>query len=166
MTYGSDYKFSVRCSTCGALINTSTNIDELDVIELPDEFVEPVEITYPQSEDVIGLRLLRSGDIDKIDSESTKIKLKSPEYVGDPAYLLRFEYQIATINGEKPTKMDLKKYVQSITGRDSAYHQHQYGKIAGAGIVNQVSIECPECGSVDTYMLPFNGEFFRPTYDE
>lgn len=168
VTYGPDYKITLRCPHCGDIIDTTVNLDNLEVKAVPDDFVEPFEIgPLPMSKDVLECRILSSNDFMNIEREAKRIKNKNPNYVGDPEFILGYQYKIEKINGEELPPFKVQGYIEKMNARDLRYFDSKYNKIAeGYGINNISTQTCPHCGKDFNFVLPINDEFFRPTYDD
>lgn len=163
ITYGPQYMIEASCSKCGKRFTAVADLDSLKVTTLDDDYESKLSFTLPQSGDEIKIKFIQAKEVDEISEESARILSRSPEYYGDPEYLLLMEHQIDTVNGAKLTKMDLSKYVATMTGRDSAYFHRKVDQLGKYGIVESVSLSCEHCAGVDEYNLPFTGEFFRPS---
>lgn len=163
ITYGPDYNVQTQCSNCSKMINTTVNLDDLKVMSLSPEDAEPRVITLPYSKDEIGLRYLRASEVDEMAAEADRIMSKSPDYYGDPSYLIEMEHKIATVNGKELSSVDKKNYVNSMIGRDSAYF-HQKSDESTHGLITAVEIVCPHCNETHKFGLPLTSEFFRPVY--
>lgn len=168
VTYGADYKVSLKCPHCGKKINLTINLDELEVNEATEDSSTIFELPpLPNSGDVLECKVLTASDTIEIDKEAEKILNKYPDYVGDPKYILDFVYKIVSINGEKLPTFKVQNYVESLTARDSAFISSKYNKyVNGIGMNILVSKDCTECGEGIEFGLPMTSEFFRPTFDD
>ena len=60
----------------------------------------------------------------------------------------------------------IKSYVEKMPAMDSAYLKQAYDKAIGnVGMSPICHEECPHCNEEMFFNLPFNSEFFRPTFD-
>lgn len=165
VTYGPEYKIEVQCPVCGAINKIIVNLDDLVCNEIDDTNVEPIVIgPLPRSSDTIECRYLSARDIDEIAQKSRQIRKKNPDYEGDPAYLLRLQRMILKINGESVEPHKLEKYVEQMPALDSRYLLNKYDSVK-LGLDLSLVHTCTECDSEFSYILPFNDEFFRPTFD-
>lgn len=167
VSYGHIYKVNVTCPNCGHQTVCSVDLDNLKVNYLGDDDTEPFKIgPLPRSGDTLECRYLRV--IDQINNEkrAKEIKRTTPNYDGDPTYVLSKSARIVSINGEEVTPIEAEMYVEAMQAMDSAYFDQAYNKI-----VNKVGMDmsctdfCEECGEELVFDLPFNSEFFRPTFD-
>lgn len=167
VSYGPIYKVSHRCPHCGATTTSKVNLDNLEVKYLDEDYTEPFDIgPLPRSGDTLGCRHLRISDMINNEKMSKEILRKNPQYVGDPQYILNLASQITTINGENKTPAEIKMYVEKMQALDTAYLEQAYKrKTDGLGLQTVITEACSECGEETTFGLPFNSEFFRPTFD-
>ena len=113
VSYGNNYKVSLTCPECGKSFTTDQDLDKLNVVELPEEFSEPYDIgKLPRSKKKIGIKLLRTKEIDEIAREADAIKKKYPDAKGDETYPLRLQKQIVLIDGEHVVDSIKAKFVQ------------------------------------------------------
>lgn len=167
VSYGPTYKVQVTCPHCGKVTTCKVDLDSLKVNYLEEEASEPFDIgPLPRSKDTLQCRYLRVIDSINIERKAKEILKKYPEYVGDPSYILNRAAQIVSINGEEMNPIDVQKYVEEMNAMDSAYFRQAYDKIVEkVGMSTECSDICSECGEELLFDLPFNSEFFRPTFD-
>lgn len=167
VSYGPIYKVKVTCPDCGKEVICKINLDDLKVNYLPEDFTEPFEVgPLPRSEDTLKCKLLRVSDSMKIDKKAQEILKKSPDYQGDPSYILRIASQIIGINDEILPSKEIEIYVENMSAMDSAYLQQVINsKIDSIGLDTECHDVCTSCGAELVFNLPFNSEFFRPTFD-
>lgn len=167
VSYGPTYKVNVTCPHCNHQDTYKVNLDELEVNYLSDEFKEPFTVgPLPRSGDTLECRFLRVIDSINNEKKAKEILRKSPDYMGDPLYILNRVSQIVSINGEEKTPIEIQMYVEGMSAMDSAYFSQIYNKITeGVGMKTVCTDYCSSCGEELVFNLPFNSEFFRPTYD-
>lgn len=168
VSYGPTYKVSVTCPHCGKSEVIKVNLDDLKVNYLSDEFKEPFTIgPLPRSQDTLECRFLRVSDLINNEKKAKDILSRTPNYVGDPSYILNRVSQIVKINGEEKTPPEIQKYVEEMPAMDSAYFSQAYDKVTSdVGLVTFCEgITCSSCEGELKFNLPLNSEFFRPTFD-
>lgn len=167
ITYGPDYKLHLTCPHCGKEFDITLDLDELECTEIPEDFEEPFEIgPLPISGDILTCKILNIQEYLDIIKEAKRIKNKNPNYVGDPEFILNYQYQIIAINGKDDLKpFEKRQYVESMHARDLRYLDSNYvDKTAGYGLDTAIFELCPHCEGEITFDLPVTEEFFRPTY--
>lgn len=167
VSYGPTYKVSVRCPHCGKQVICKVNLDNLDVDYLEDEAKEPIMIgPLPRSGDTLECKFLRVKDLMYNDKKSKDILRRYPEYEGDPNYILEKTSRITAVQGKEYNPGEIQLYVEQMSAMDSAYFDQAYSKLTSkVGMQTTCHEECPECGEIIDFELPFNSEFFRPTFD-
>lgn len=167
VTYGPEYKVSLRCPNCGRLHDITVNLDDIETKYLEDDetFEEPFEIgPLPVSKDVIGAKIMSMKDTIDVEKEAKKILQKFPDYVGEPEFILNYQKRIVTVNGKEIPPHEIQAYVEGMNAKDMRYFDSYYAKYAadlGMDLIMQQ--EC-NCGEIFDYRLPINSEFFRPEY--
>ena len=168
VSYGANYKVSVTCPHCRQKMISNVNLDELKVTYLDDKFCEPIEIgPLPRSGDTLQCKYLRVSDFINNEKRAKDILRDHPDYDGDPLYILNKASQIVAINGERKSPIEIQMYVEKMPALDSAYLEQAYQHFAGgkAGMEMSCRDTCSHCGEELLFDLPFNSEFFRPTFD-
>lgn len=165
VTYGHDYKPTIRCPHCKNIIQPTIDLDELKCVGLDKKYIEPYNIgELPFKGDSIGLRILTARDVDEISRRADAIKKNFPDALGDQSYAIRLAMMISTVNGEKMDIDSLEDYVDGLMARDSNYITQKYDKIK-FGLDTLCSVECSHCGKTVDFALPIDNEFFRPAID-
>lgn len=167
VSYGPIYKVHLTCPHCGKQQVVNLNLDDLKVDYLSDTAKEPFEIgPLPRSGDTLSCRHLRVYDAINNERRAKDILKKSPEYVGDPSYILNIASKIDAINGNPVTQVEAQLYAEKLSALDSAYFHQAYDKIVGdVGLDSVCTDICANCGEEVTFGLPMDSEFFRPTFD-
>lgn len=164
ITYGSDYHVGIICPHCGRTNELVINLDELEV-KLADDLVEPFEFTLPRSGDVVEFKILSSDDYSNIRRDAARIRAKMPDYVGDPEYMLTYQYKITKVNGDTLIPGKLQQFVENMLASDASKFDLEYDRIASSFGMNTTVVDvCNNCGNDFTYNIPVTSEFFRPTH--
>lgn len=167
VSYGPTYKVQVTCPHCRKQSTIPVDLDSLEVNYLSEDVKEPFKIgPLPRSKDVIECRFMRVSDSINNEKKVKDTLAKSPDYVGDPSYIFNLVSKIVSVNGEQKTPIELQMYVEEMQAMDSSYLNQAYNKFVGdVGMKTICHETCPSCGESIEFDLPFNSEFFRPTFD-
>lgn len=166
VTYGPEYKISVRCNTCGEIFDTTINLDELPVKEYTEEYDKARVRALPVSGDTVELRYQTPRDLDSIESKKISLKKQFPE-MADPTLMLNIESVIKTINGQVYDQVGLREYVKKMPLRDSNVILSAANLLnSEIGISTIIDLDCPLCGDKISTAFKFTNEFFRPEMDE
>lgn len=167
VTYGHNYKVTVTCPKCGKKTICNVDLDTLEVKYLPEDFIEPFKVgPLPRSGDTLECRFLRVIDQISNEKKAKEILRKTPDYEGDPGPLLTLASSIISINGEEKTPLETQLYVEKMDALDSSYVSQYYDFVSEkVGMDMTCQDICSSCGEELIFDLPFNREFFRPTFN-
>lgn len=167
VTYGPIYKVQVTCPHCGKQVTIPVDLDKLEIKYLSEEFNEPFKIgPLPRSKDVLECRFLRVIDSINNEKKTKDTLLKTPDYIGNPEHIFNMVSKIVSVNGEQKSPIELQMYVEEMQALDSVYLNQAYAKVVNeVGMKTLCKEECTSCGEEIVFDLPFNSEFFRPTFD-
>jgi hypothetical protein len=158
--YGSNYGFQYKCPNCGVQCRESVDIQELEIIELEDDAIEPFEVELPNG-DTIGFRLLRGKDELDVEKYVNKVYKKGSP-LGDPGYKYRMAKQIVSISGKDVSSIkEAQDYVTKMTARDSLAFRRKIDEIEPK-FDFEIYVTCKKCGNEEDIMLPFGKEFLDP----
>lgn len=174
-SYGDDYSFLLKCSSCKFQWRPTIGIlKDLNVIKLDDSVQEPFTVVLPYSGDEVTYRLLRGKDEEDIDRRVDKIfKAKSRgaklekggvlanKKIVDPSYKLRLAKHILTVNGQELEFDDAVSWFSKIKGPDSLELRRSIDS-NDPRIDMNISLECPRCDSINETFLPFTPELVSP----
>jgi len=171
-SYGAEYSFPITCELCNFDFAETINISEdLEVTRLEDDVEEPFHIILPWSQKEVGFHLLRGKEEAKITSYTRRVlgrrrQKRVAKLEGDPAFTYRVAIAIDTLDGIDVSGEDLidrkVQFVESLVGADSDALQSAVAN-SDSGIDTEMDIRCPNCRRVNTIIMPFTAEFFRPS---
>lgn len=165
LTFGSTYVQEVECPECGFKQETEIDINEMNITYLEsDGLDEKLLVKLPVNGDELQLKLLSSGDINRLDKQvknkTTKGKILDPEAY---EFTIKLMETILTKNGEDFESFeDKRNYVDTLNLKDLVAIQNTLNKIE-FGLDPSVVITCNKCNEdveVNGLICP---EFFRPT---
>lgn len=142
ISYGDDYQTNIICPSCKAENPTTIKISELNVNPVPDDFVDPVEVTLPGIQKKIKIKRPRVKD-EKIFAEGSLLD-----------NLWRF---VIDIDGHTD-KAVIAKVIERLPIRDSRTIINAMK--TDYGIDTRVKLGCNECGEVSVVDLPIDANFF------
>lgn len=168
VTYGSEYKSTSRCPFCGTDNNHTIDLEQdLKITPFdPEIFEKYSEITLPQSKHVIKLRMQSPRILDDITLRAKEIRKKSPEYVGDPAFLVTLENLIETVDGKEYEDFHLEPFLRKLPMRDTNVIIKAAQKLnTSFGIDSELHPTCSYCGLDYRSSFRITSEFFGPSLD-
>lgn len=176
-SYGDDYSFPMRCSSCKFQFRHTISImNDLEVIELEDNAKEPFEITLPHSGDKVEYRLLRGKDEEDIDRRLDRIykarargaklgrgsKLPDDFKKGyDPSYKFRLAKHVVTVNGQEMDFDKALEWIGTLKAPDSLAFRRSIDD-NDPRIDVRISLDCPKCDYLIETTLPFTPELVSP----
>jgi len=144
ISYGDKYIIEANCTECSAENRLNLLISEIPVEYAADEFSEPMEITLPDSDQVVTY---------------VKPRAKDEPYVEDMATLTENLWRFALSIGAHTDKKILRKFFEKTTVRDIAFFRESISK-SHYGFTKKIAFDCASCGETIETFVPFNESFF------
>lgn len=164
VTYGSDYKMSVRCPVCGKEFETTCNLDSLAPIVYDGDIEKLKTITLPATKKVIRLKLQTPRTLDNIAKRKKDIIKKNPEMTVDPGFMLTLTSIIDTIDDEKLDDVKLELFVRRLPMKDANFLMQSAVKLnESVGLNTDFECKCPSCGFEMLSTFRITPEFFGPS---
>ncbi len=160
ISYGNTYDITVHCDNCNKKVDVNIDLDSLKLDNLQEDFVEPIEVILPVSQQRVGIRLLRQKDIYKIQEKAASLRKKFPQG-GNHLYFQQMLSLVDNIDGKKLSDAEKEAVVGEWIGRDSAYFNQKVDEIEIGYDLKQTEV-CPFCGEEIEFVLPIEASFFRP----
>lgn len=165
VTYGEDYKVSLRCPECGEVIETVAQLGQLDVKEFDEEKVKELQtFTLPKSNRVITLNFLSPRMVEEMEAKVKDMKRRYKNVTIDFETLVRLLTNIDLVDGEKKSETELDNIVTNLPALDLQKILNNIDMLnQQVGLDNILYLTCPKCGGEVTTFFRFGPEFFRPT---
>lgn len=165
VTYGEDYKVSLRCPSCGDVIETVAKLGQLEVKEFNEEEVNSLQtFTLPKSGRMISLNFLSPRMVEEMEVKVKDMKRRYKNATIDFETLVRLLVNIDLVDGEKKTETEMEKIITDLPALDLQKILNNIDKLnQQIGLDNILYLTCPNCGDEVTTFFRFGPEFFRPT---
>lgn len=165
VTYGEDYKVSLRCPECGEIIETVAQLGQLDVKEFDEEKVKELQtFTLPKSNRIITLNFLSPRMVEEMEAKVKDMKRRYKNVTIDFETLVRLLTNIDLVDGEKKSETELDNIVTNLPALDLQKILNNIDMLnQQVGLDNILYLTCPKCGGEVTTFFRFGPEFFRPT---
>lgn len=165
VTYGEDYKVSLRCPECGEIIETVAQLGQLDVKEFDEEKVKELQtFTLPKSNRIITLNFLSPRRVEEMEAKVKDMKRRYKNVTIDFETLVRLLTNIDLVDGEKKSETELDNIVTNLPALDLQKILNNIDMLnQQVGLDNILYLTCPKCGGEVTTFFRFGPEFFRPT---
>ena len=165
VTYGEDYKVSLRCPECGEVIEAVAKLDQLEVKDFNEDELNSLRtFTLPKSNQVITLNFLSPRMVEEMEAKVKDMKRRYKNATIDFDTLVRLLTNIDLVNGEKKSETELENIITNLPALDLQKHLNNIDKLnQQIGLDNILFLACPKCGEEVTTFFRFGPEFFRPT---
>lgn len=165
ISYGADYKMSVVCPFCGEEVETSANLDTLDVKEFDMSQVEEAQlVTLPKSQKMVKLKIHTPRILDEIELKTKEFKRKYKDAEMDFTDLVTLVTTIDTVDGIKLNSMDLENFILKLPAVDMLKLLRAKDKLNSIiGLDSKMYVTCSSCKEDILTFFRFGAEFFRPT---
>ena len=165
VTYGEDYKVSLRCPDCGEAIETIAKLGQLEVKEFNEDEIRNLQtFTLPKSGRMITLNFLSPRMMEEMEVKVKDMKRRYKNATIDFETLVRLVTNIDLVDGEKKSETDLENIITNLPALDLQKLLNNIDKLnQQIGLDNILYLTCPKCGEEVTTFFRFGPEFFRPT---
>lgn len=165
VTYGEDYKISLRCPECGESIETIAKLGHLNVKEFNEDEVKNLQtFSLPKSGRIVSLNFLSPRLVEEMEVKVKDMKRRYKNATIDFETLVRLLCNIDLIDGEKKSETELENIITNLPALDLQKILNNIDKLnQQIGLDNILYVTCPKCGEELTTFFRFGPEFFRPT---
>ena len=165
VTYGEDYKVSLRCPECGETIESVAKLGQLDVKEFDEAAIRELQtFSLPKSNRTITLNFLSPRMAEETEAKVKDMKRRYKNATIDFETLVRLLINIDLVDGEKKSETELENIVTNLPALDLQKILNNIDKLnQQVGLENILYITCPKCNEELTTFFRFGPEFFRPT---
>lgn len=163
VTYGPNYKMTVKCPECGEITESVANLDTLAVHEWDDSYVDKKLIILPVTSKQIELKFQTPRDLDIIAYKTKEMKKKTKQNL-DYSILFTLMSLIETVDGRKLNNIELEEFVKKLPNKDANYLINKSSELNSLiGLDNDITVKCISCGNEMTLPFRITSEFFGPT---
>ena len=165
VTYGEDYKVSLRCPECGESIDTIAKLGQLDIKEFDEEAVKNLQtFSLPKSGRIVTLKFLSPRLVEEMEVKVKDMKRRYKTATIDFETLVRLLSNVDLIDGDKKSETEMENILTSLPAMDLQKILNNLDKLnQQIGLDNVLYLTCPKCGEEITTFFRFGPEFFRPT---
>ena len=165
VTYGEDYKVSLRCPECGETIEAITKLGQLDVRDFDEDEVKNIQtFTLPKSGRIITLNFQSPRMLEEMEVKVKDMKRRYKNATIDFETLVKLLVNIDLVDGEKKSEHELETIVTGLPALDLQKILNNIDRLnRQIGLNNVLYLTCPKCSEEITTFFRFGPEFFRPT---
>ena len=166
VTYGSDYKMTVKCPVCGGVSDVNCKLDELEVFPFDESIQELMSVHLPVCDKDVELKLQTPRILDDIAKRKREIMKASPELLVDPGFMLTLQAMIKSVDGKAMNPAALENWVRKMNMRDANILMQRAVKLnESVGLNTDFTAKCKHCGAETLSTFRITGEFFGPSVD-
>jgi|TARA_R110001592_G_scaffold65278_3_gene200456 hypothetical protein len=154
----SGYTVDFDCNMCDTHSTYEFEIDNLDIIDIKDDYNPNDTLKLPQCGDELTTRQLTIAEENNVKNFQTRNRRSLTEFDED---ILTIANLIKTINGKEESLMYKYDYIVSMNpidfGKIESYLNH-----FDMGISPIMNVTCKNCGGIADVAVSFRPEFFVP----
>ena len=165
ITYGEDYKVTLRCPNCGEVIESIAKLEQLQIKDFDEEAVRNLQtFQLPKCGRTVTLNFLSPRMVEEMEVKVKDMKRRYKNATIDFETLVRLLVNIDLIDGEKKSEQDLENIVTNLPAMDLQKILNNIDKLnQQIGLENILYLSCPKCNEEVTTFFRFGPEFFRPS---
>lgn len=163
VTYGPEYKMSIKCSECGKVSDSIADLESLPISDWDPTIVEHQIITLPKTKHQIELKFQTPADLDMISYKAKETKKRTKQNI-DYTILYSIVSLIKKVDGAVLNSIDLEEFVKQLPNMDANFIVNKASEFnRKVGLDNRITVKCSECGAEMEVPFRITSEFFGPT---
>ncbi len=166
VTYGDEYKMTLRCPYCGDYIDAVAHLEELRLKEFDSAKFEAARtIILPRSGSKITLNFQTPRILDENEAYVKDMKRRFKDAEMDFTLMSTLMSAIDTIDGSAIDSVKLETFINRLPALDMTKILNAIEELNSiVGIDNSITVNCNKCGGEVLTSFRFGSEFFRPTH--
>jgi len=162
MSYGTDYKISMKCPECGGKFKSTVDISKLSFEEIPDGFVEPIEIKLEDTGYTVTSMLPRMFHTERLYEVKKAKKIREGEVdTSLTDNMLALTLGIYDDEGLEVPRADWREFFESIPTSDRAQITDETKLDSGIDKIDGLKCPYANCQEDFSGSVPITAEFFR-----
>lgn len=165
VTYGDEYKMTLRCPYCGEYTDATAHLEELRLKEFDFEAFKAAQtIVLPRSGCTVTLNFQTPRILDENEIYVKDMKRRFKDAEVDFTLMSILMSAIDTVDGMHMDSVKLEAFVNKLPALDMTKILNAIEVLnSQIGIDNSIVIGCSKCGGEVPTSFRFGSEFFRPT---
>lgn len=163
VTYGPEYKMTISCPNCGEIVESTADLDSIEVFEYDDTYSDLTKLTLPVSNKLIELKYQTPRDLDDIARKKKEMQRKTKLNV-EYGLLFTTISLIKSVDGRVLNPIQLEDFVKKLSMKDvTAIISRAEELNRKVGLDTRVITKCNQCGYEMVSTFRITSEFFGPT---
>jgi len=159
VSYGPEYKMLIKCNECGAVTESTANLDSLSVHEFTPDLIKQKLITLPKTNKQVVLRFQTPHDLDQIAYLSAEMKKKTKQNI-DYSVLYTLMSIVEKVDGQVLDPVSSEEFIKTLPSKDANYILNKANKLSSSiGVDNQIEVKCSSCGAQMKIPFRITSEF-------
>jgi predicted RNA-binding Zn-ribbon protein involved in translation (DUF1610 family) len=165
VTYGEDYKVTLKCPDCGEIVETTAKLGSIELKPFNEEEINNYRtFVLPKSNRTVTLKFNTPRMTEEMEVKVKEMKRKYKTANIDFDTLVKLLCSIDYVDGEKKPEHELESFIDKLPALDLQKILNNIDKLNTLiGLENILYVRCPKCGEEITSFFRFGPEFFRPT---
>ena len=165
VTYGEDYKVTIKCPDCGEIVETTAKLGDIELKHFDEEEINKYRtFVLPKCGRTVTLRFNTPRMTEEMEVKVKEMKRKYKNVTIDFETLVKLLSAIDYVDGEKKPEHELEDFITKLPALDLQKVLNNIDKLNTLiGLENILYVDCPKCGEEITSFFRFGPEFFRPT---
>ena len=164
VTFGNEYNMVIQCPNCKQIDKSTTNLDDLQVIEFNQKEIGDRLITLPVTKMEIKLNFQTPRMLDRIKEQAKEFKAKKKKQGVNYELLFKVMSFITKVDGEEVDDVTLEDMIVKLPLKDALYIVQKGEELnRKVGLDTRLVAKCNECGYEVSTRFQFQSEFFAPT---
>ena len=165
VTYGDEYKMTLRCPYCGEYIDAVAHLEQLRLKEFDmHKFEAARTLILPRGGQTVTINYQTPRMLDENDIKVKDLKRRFKDAEIDFNTLTTLTSAIDTVDGMHLDSVQIENFVNRLPALDMTKILNAIEALNNEiGIDNSIIVDCEKCGGEVPTSFRFGSEFFRPT---
>ena len=165
VTYGEEYRMSVRCPYCSEYFDATAHLEALHVKEFDKEAFETARtLTLPKSGSTVTLNFQTPRMLDETEAYVKDMKRRFKDAQIDFNLMSTLISAIDTVDGLHMDTVQMENFINRLPALDMTKILNAIETLNNLiGLDNSLIVPCSKCGGEVPTSFRFGSEFFRPT---
>lgn len=160
VTYGPEYKMTITCPNCGEVVESSADLDSMEVLEYNESYDSLKTLTLPTTNKLIEIKFQTPRDLDEVAKRNKEQKRKTKLSV-DYSILYTTMSLIKSVDGRVLNVVQLEDFVKKLPMKDIKAIISRADELSKkVGLDTKILVKCDQCGYEMVSTFRNTGEFF------